>query len=144
MVRVLLNADEKNAARALLHATWDPSDLTQGALTKAADPFGVNPREAYMSILHLDTLDALRDLDFLVFKGGTCVQTYLPPPYQRVSVDLDFNSRHPHPNTVETAIETLNERLAANGRAATIRGLEYGRFLPLGYDEHSGTVGFAR
>lgn len=144
MARVILTADEKEAARSLLHKTWGPANLTQAALTKAADPFGVNPREAYMSLLHLDTLDALRGLDFLVFKGGTCIQTYLPPAYQRLSVDLDFNSRYPHPSTVEAAIKELNERLTAQGRAATIRGVEFGKLLPLGYDEHSGAVGFAR
>lgn len=144
MARVILTADEKAAARALIQKTWDPANVTRDALTKAADPFGVNPREAYASLLHLDTLDALRDLDFLVFKGGTCVQTYLPPALQRVSVDLDFNSRYPHPNTVENAIAELNARLRADGRAATIHGLEYGSLIPQGHDEHAGTVAFAR
>jgi predicted nucleotidyltransferase component of viral defense system len=140
----MLTADEKATARTLMRKTWDAANVTRDALTKAADPFGVNPREAYASLLHLDTLDALRDLDFLVFKGGTCVQTYLPPAFQRISVDLDFNSRYPHPNTVENAITELNARLHAAGRAATIHGLEYGSLIPQGHDEHAGTVAFAR
>lgn len=144
MARIILTADEKETARALLHRTWTPADLTQAAITKAADPFGVNPRDAYMTLLHLDTLDALRALDFLVFKGGTCVQTYLPPGYQRISVDLDYNSRHPHPSTIESAIGDLNAKLEKDGRAATIHGIEYGKLLPIGYDQHTGTVGFAR
>lgn len=104
----------------------------------------MNPRDAYVTLLHLDTLDALSDLDFLVFKGGTCVQTYLSPNYQRVSVDLDYNSRHAHPSTIEGALSDLNAKLEKDGRAATIHGLDYGKLLPTGYDQHTGTVGFAR
>lgn len=144
MPRIVLSADEKQAAREILHETWASVDLTQAAITRAAAPFGVNPREAYMTLLHLDTLDALSELDFLVFKGGTCVQTYLPPAYQRISVDLDFNSRHPHPNTVENHIHKLNVKLAEQGRAVTLQGIEYGKLLLLGHDERTGTVGFAR
>lgn len=144
MTRIVLNADEKRAARALLENTWDAGQLTQAALEKAAAPWGVNPREAYMSLVHLDTLDALRELDFLVFKGGTCVQTYLPPGYQRISVDLDFNSRHPHPNTVDAAIKNVNTSLAQTGRAATIHGIPFGSLVPFDEDKHTGTVSYAR
>lgn len=141
---MLLSADEKRAARAVLEATWDPACLTRAALEEAAAPFGVNPREAYATLLHLDTLDALRGLDFLVFKGGTCVQTYLPPGLQRVSVDLDFNSRHPHPNTVDAAVRKLNASLRGSGRCVTLHGVEYGALLPFGADPQSGTVSYAR
>ncbi len=146
MPRVILSVDEKRDARGLLEHTWDPASLTQAALERAAAPFGVNPREAYMSLLHLDTLDALAsaDLDFLVFKGGTCVQSYLPPARQRISVDLDFNSRHPHPNTVDAAIQQVNRKLRDSGRASTIQGVEYGALLPFGSDRQSGTVSYAR
>lgn len=97
-----------------------------------------------MSLLHIDTLDALSGLDFLVFKGGTCIQTHLPPGFQRLSVDLDYNSRHPHPNTVETSISDLNDTLRKTGRTTKIRDLEYGALLPQGYDTIAGTVAFAR
>ncbi len=144
MARIPLSAEEKRAARALLDGTWNAADVTQAAVQKAAQPFGVNPREAYMSLLHLDTLDAMRDFDFLVFKGGTCIQTYLPPGYQRLSVDLDFNSRHPHKNTVNTAIEGLNKRLEEEGRAHTIQGVPFGYLVPFDEDAQSGTVSFGR
>ena len=144
MARVLLTADEKKQARALLDAMWKPEQVTIGSVTAAADPLQVNPREAYITLLHLDTLDALHELDFLVFKGGTCVQTFLPPARQRISVDLDFNSRYAHPNTVESAIVNLNTQLVKDGRAATIHGIEYGKLLPDGHNAPTGTVNFAR
>lgn len=144
MPRIALSADDKTAARGVLLKTWQEADLTQRAIDEAARPFAVNPREAYMTLLHMDTLDCLKDLDFLVFKGGTCVQTYLAPGFQRLSVDVDFNSRHPHPNTVESDIQDLNGKLRADGRAVTVQGVEFGTLLPEGFDRFSGTVEFAR
>lgn len=144
MSRVFLTADEKEAARQVLHHTWKPADLTQAAITRASAPFGVSARDAYMTLLHLDTIDALSGLGFLVFKGGTCVQTHLKPGHQRISVDLDYNSRHPHPNTLQTAIADLNVDLARKGRTAKLRNLDFGSFHPREYDAQSGTIEFAR
>ncbi|MHB8584880.1 MAG: nucleotidyl transferase AbiEii/AbiGii toxin family protein [Thermoplasmatota archaeon] len=144
MVRIILTAEEKRATRGILARTWGPEALTQGAIQRASEPFGVNPREAYMTLLHLDTLDALRSLDFIVLKGGTCAQTYVAPDLQRVSIDLDFNSRHSHPKTVEAAVADLNVRLMNESRAATAQGIPFGTLVPDKVDAHTGTVGFAR
>jgi predicted nucleotidyltransferase component of viral defense system len=55
---------------------------------------------------HMEILRRLAPLsEFLVFKGGTCVQSYINPMLQRASNDLDFNTTIQNPNALMQKME---------------------------------------
>ena len=80
---------------------WDRKQLTQEIFREIQQKTGIPARLVEITFWHVDTLGILSSADWLIFKGGTCVQTYLPSMYQRASVDLDFNSEIENPNSIK-------------------------------------------
>jgi predicted nucleotidyltransferase component of viral defense system len=123
---------------------WQRRDLSQAKLIEVQIASGISSHLVESVIWGMDTLDVLREEDWLVFKGGTCVQSYLPHGVQRASVDLDFNSRIANPLAVKEKIDSLNGSIQESGRSQSIRGIEFGS-LSLHFDDRSsGTLNFTR
>ncbi len=123
---------------------WHRKQLTQEVFRGIQHKSGIPARLVEITFWHLDTLGILSDCNWLVFKGGTCVQTYLPSGFQRASVDLDFNSIIENPNTIKDEIQNLNKRIQKRGGQANIAGIMFGTFEFKGDDPHSGTLNFGR
>jgi len=110
---------------------------------------GVNPRDFEKEIWAYDTLFILQKLSGmdLYFKGGTCVQTYLPLDHQRFSIDLDFNinTKDRSTNAILGEIAELNRKLEDKDLLReTSNNLTYGGIYPQYYDRNSGVITFAR
>ena len=97
-----------------------------------------------MMFWHYDTLSILKDNEWLVFKGGTCVQSWIPSGMQRASVDLDLNSSVANPNAVRDKISKINEITRREERAVKVHGIEFGSIEYRSIDESSGTLNFSR
>ncbi len=128
---------------------WPLKELTQAKLRELQRDFGVSAYLIEMVFWHLDTLHQLsRIKDFLVFKGGTCVQSYLPEKFQRASNDLDFNTTINNPNALMEKMAELNEHLEENNNALSLQIddtlVPYGHFEFEFNDARSGTLSFKR
>ncbi len=128
---------------------WKRKQLTQKVFRDIQWEVGIPPTLIETMFWHLDTLHQLTKLKPApIFKGGTCVQCYLPPTLQRASNDLDFNSRTGNPNTIIDQIKELNKKLLKEGKAIELK--KHGqkiRYGTLDYnlkDERSGTITFNR
>jgi len=136
--------DEEKGDILKIVKVWKRDQLNQDVFRSIQISSGVPARLVELMFWHMDTLDALRPMDHLVFKGGTCVQVHLAPDLQRASVDLDFNSAVGHPDAVERKFGELNSVLEKKGRAAVVGGIRFG-FLEKGWvDRHTGTITFHR
>lgn len=142
-MKLILNHEEK-AALADIIKVWERAQITQDSLRHIQQATGVPSRLIETIFYQVDTLDALSELDWLVFKGGTCVQSHLPYQKQRASVDLDLNSRIGNPNAIEHQIDSCNEQLRKLGRTTIIQNIEFGTLAYQGTDEHSGTLNYIR
>ena len=142
-VRLVLTVKEKeNILEAV--RVWKRSQMSQEVFRAIQQATGIPARLVEVTFWHMDTLALLEQADWLVFKGGTAVQSYLPPSLQRASVDLDFNSRIANPVAVRQAMEELNERLDREGLVVDIKGHPFGRFEFKGEDPGSGVLNYAR
>ena len=124
--------------------SWERHQINQEVFRGIQRKSGIPARLVEVTFWHTDTLSVLVDLDWLVFKGGTCVQSFLPAGYQRASVDLDFNSKMGNPNSIREAINNLNQRLQDEDRFAKIQEFEFGTFEFKGEDPRTGTLNFSR
>ena len=90
---------------------------------------------------HMEILYRLLPIsEYLVFKGGTCVQSYIDPMFQRASNDLDFNTTIQNHNALIQKIEDINRQLRNQGTAVEIQGIPYGFFEFESADKASGTL----
>ena len=124
--------------------TWDRLQHSQQALNEIQRKTGIPARLAEITFWHYDTLFALSLADWLVFKGGTCVQTYLKPGFQRASADLDFNSSLENPNTILTEMETINRSIDKNKACFRAGDVDFGRIEFICEDRATGTMNFSR
>lgn len=143
MHRIILTARERAAVFGAF-SVWDRHNLRRGALEAEAARHGVAAVDAYVTLLHLDTLHVLGQGFPTVWKGGTAIQTLLPPMVQRVSVDLDFNSTTSNVEVLREAIEAANQRLADNGKIVTVQGVPIGRFYQADHRPAYRTIEFRR
>lgn len=90
----------------------------------------------------ISTFRFLPSLFKSVFKGGTCVQSYIDPVLQRASNDLDFNTTIQNPNALMQKIEELNRQLKTQGTAIEAQGILYGVFEFELNDTASGTLNY--
>jgi len=142
-MRLKFDPDEKQKIASIIKA-WAPKQVTQGVFDTVKSGFGI-PRGLVQTMFwHVDTLLALSSLDWLVFKGGTCVQSYIPYGFQRASDDLDFNSGIENPNTIRGELKKWNELALKNGNAVRIRGIDFGVLEFVHQDKLSGTMTFKR
>ncbi|MEA1925325.1 MAG: nucleotidyl transferase AbiEii/AbiGii toxin family protein [Candidatus Altiarchaeota archaeon] len=128
---------------------WRREQLTQKTFRDIQEETGIPPTLIETMFWHLDTLHQLTKLKPApIFKGGTCVQNYIPPSLQRASNDLDFNSRTGNPNTIIDQIKELNKKLLKKGNAIEFKKhkqkIRYGTLDYNLKDERSGTVTFSR
>ncbi len=142
-MRINFSADEKAAVLGIIKV-WKRGQLDIRTFNAIQSKYGVPARLAETMFWHLDTLDAIGRTGQLVFKGGTCIQSYVAPELQRASVDLDFNTSIQNPNAVMDAMADLNEKLDDAGRTALVKGVKFGAVEFDFKDEKSGTLSFRR
>jgi hypothetical protein len=142
-IRIELSSEELTEIMSTIKC-WDRKQLTQTVFQEIQQISGIPARLVEITFWHLDTLSILSSADWLVFKGGTCVQTYLSSGYQRASVDLDFNSEIENPNSIKDEIGILNEQVKKEGAFTEIEGIEFGTFEFKADDPYSGTLNYSR
>ncbi|MDD5503088.1 MAG: nucleotidyl transferase AbiEii/AbiGii toxin family protein [Candidatus Thermoplasmatota archaeon] len=142
-MRVNFSAEEKAAVLGIVKV-WKRSQIDVKSFDAIQSKYGIPARLAETMFWHLDTLDAIGRAGQLVFKGGTCIQSYVAPELQRASVDLDFNTSIQNPNAIMDAMEDLNKILEGAGRIASVRGVKFGAVEFDFKDEKSGTLSFRR
>ena len=138
----MAHSDQMDILSTVKH--WDRKHLTQEIFRKIQQKTGIPARLVEITFWHFDTLGILSACDWLVFKGGTCVQTYLPSGFQRSSVDLDFNSKIENPNSIKDEIQNLNNNIFEKYGTTKIKGIEFGALEFKTDDSHSGTLNFNR
>lgn len=142
-MRLLLSAQEKEAILSIIRI-WQRNQINIDTFMAIQSRYGVPARLIETNFWHLDTLDVLKEFEGLVFKGGTCIQSYIAPQMQRVSVDLDFNTTIHNPNAVLDAMEKINSKIIENGRAVSIKGINFGTIDFADKDRRTGTITFLR
>ncbi|MCK4614780.1 MAG: nucleotidyl transferase AbiEii/AbiGii toxin family protein [Thermoplasmata archaeon] len=142
-MRIELTHDERMEILSTV-TIWDRQQITQEVFRDIQRKCGIPARLVEITFWHTDTLAVLADEDWMVFKGGTCVQSFLPAGYQRASVDLDFNSTIGNPNSIKDEFNRLNQKIRDKGKCASIQGFGFGTFEFRGEDTRTGTLNFTR
>lgn len=142
-MRLDLSSEEKSRTLSIVKV-WKRDAMNFDTFRAMQVEWGVPARLVETVFWHLDTLDALGSPEWLVFKGGTCVQSYIKPEFQRASVGLDFNTDIQNPNAVMDAVKKLNVKLREEERAVTVRGVDFGSIEFDSRDIRSGTLNFKR
>lgn len=140
---VELSHDDKLEILSLVKS-WRREQTTQENLRKIQKHSGIPARSIEMMFWHYDTLSLLKESEWLVFKGGTCVQSWIPSGMQRASVDLDLNSSVANPNAIREKISRINEIIRKENRALTVHGIDFGSIEYRSIDKISGTLNFSR
>ncbi len=143
MKRIILSPAQKTALLETL-PVLDRETVHRPVLEDLARYYQVPATGVYVMVLHLDTLHALSDEAPLVWKGGTAIQSLLPPDVQRISTDLDFNSTTPHVEILREAIQDINARLTDASALVDIEGVTFGRFYEADHQERYQTIEFRR
>ncbi|GFO96371.1 hypothetical protein ig2599ANME_0559 [groundwater metagenome] len=122
---------------------WRRDQLTQDVFRSLQVKYGIPSYLIETMFWHMEILFRLEPIsEFLVFKGGTCVQSYIDPMFQRASNDLDFNTTIENPNALKQKIEDLNTLLIDQGVALEAQGVHYGIFEFESSDAVSGTLNY--
>lgn len=138
----LTKAEKSDAWR--IASTFKEIDATKQSLSNFSTSIGISTRYLEHMLWQLDTLYVLsRCSEDLVWKGGTCVQSYLPPNYQRYSIDLDFNVKL-EKNNVFKLIEKINNKIMNENKYKDIEEVRFGTFIYQRSDEIIGSITFFR
>ncbi len=141
-MRITFSVEEKTALLSTIQV-WKREQLTQEVFRKLQMKYGIPAYLIETLFWHTEILHRLQPVgEFLVFKGGTCVQSYIDPMFQRASNDLDFNTTIENPNALMQKIENLNTRLKDGGIAIEAQGIKYGVFELESTDTVSGTLNY--
>ncbi len=141
-MRISFGAEEKIKLLSTVRV-WNRNQLTQEVFRKLQVKYGIPAYLVETMFWHMEILRRLAPLgEFLVFKGGTCVQSYINPMLQRASNDLDFNTFIQNPNALMQKIEDLNRQLETQGTTVEIQGIPYGFFQFEASDKASGTLNY--
>jgi predicted nucleotidyltransferase component of viral defense system len=141
-MRTVFSAEEKTKLLSII-AVWRRDQLTQDVFRKLNLKYGIPAYLIENLFWQLEILGRLLPLsEYLIFKGGSCVQSYIDPLLQRASNDLDFNTTIENPNALMQKIEELNNLLITQGRAIKIQGVQYGVFEFEFNDTVSGTLNY--
>ncbi len=124
--------------------SWEREQITQEVLRSIQKDIGIPARYVEIMFWHYDILSLFAETDWLIFKGGTCVQSFIRPGYQRASMDLDFNSSIGNPNAIKCEISILNKMMDKKGAHVTVQGIDFGKIEFIEDDVHSGTLNFIR
>jgi len=125
-------------------SSWERNQISQEIFREIQRKSGIPARLVEITFWHTDTLALLAEVDWLVFKGGTCVQSYLPPGYQRASVDLDFNATIGNPHSIRKEVNRLNNRIRGGENFVSIQGFDFGILEFKGEDSRTGTLNYSR
>lgn len=123
---------------------FEEKDFTPQALGSAYSGVGISTRYIEYSMWQLDTLYILSHFaNSLVWKGGSCVQSYVPPKYRRWSVDIDLNSELDR-DAIFDFVDDINRMLYDHKKVITIGDVNFGKIEF--YDENpvTGTLNFFR
>jgi predicted nucleotidyltransferase component of viral defense system len=141
-MRISFSVEEKTKLLSTIHI-WRREQLTQDMFRKLQVKYGIPAYLTETMFWHMEILYRLLPLcEFLVFKGGTCVQSYIDPMFQRASNDLDFNTTIQNPNALMQKIENLNNQLKTRGTAVEMQEVPYGFFEFESADRVSGTLNY--
>ncbi|MBU4490884.1 MAG: nucleotidyl transferase AbiEii/AbiGii toxin family protein, partial [Euryarchaeota archaeon] len=141
-MRISFSAEEKIRLLSTI-LIWNRNQLTQDVFRKLQAKYGIPPYLVETMFWHMEILRRLMPIsEFLVFKGGTCVQSYIDPALQRASNDLDFNTTIQNPNALMRKVEDLNSQLKLQGTAVEVQGIFYGMFEFESIDAASGTLNY--
>jgi predicted nucleotidyltransferase component of viral defense system len=122
---------------------WKREQLTQEVFRKLQVKYGIPAYLIETFFWHMEILNRLHPMsEFLVFKGGTCVQSHIDPLFQRASNDLDFNTTIENPNSLMQKIEDMNKLLKDKRIAIEVQGVQYGIFEFESNDAVSGTLNY--
>ncbi len=141
-MRMTFSVEEKIKLLSTIQV-WKREALTQEVFKKLQVKYGIPAYLIETLFWHLEILNRLQPMsEFLVFKGGTCVQSYIDPMFQRASNDLDFNTTIENPNALMQKIEDMNKLLKDKGIAIDVQGVQYGIFEYESNDAVSGTLNY--
>lgn len=141
-MRITFSVEEKIRLLSTIQV-WKREQLTQEVFRKLQVKYGIPAHLIETLFWHLEIMHRLQPVsEFLVFKGGTCVQSYIDPMFQRASNDLDFNTTIENPNALMQKIEELNKQLKDREIAVELQGVQYGIFEFESGDEVSGTLNY--
>ncbi len=141
-MRISFGVEERAKLLSTVHI-WNRKQLTQDMFRKLQVKYGIPAYLTETMFWHMEILHRLLPLsEYLDFKGGTCVQSYIDPMFQRASNDLDFNTTIQNPNALMQKIEDINKQLKNQGTAVEIQGVPYGFFEFESSDKASGTQNF--
>lgn len=139
-MRITFSVEEKISLLSTIQI-WKREQLTQDVFRKLQIKYGIPAHLIETLFWHLEILHRLKLInEFLVFKGGTCVQSFVDPMFQRASNDLDFNTTIENPNALMQKIEELNKYMIEREIALELQGVQYGIFEIESNDELSGTL----
>lgn len=141
--RVTLSNVEKRRIRATL-PVWSGVLPHRPQLEAFSAEMGVTARDVYTTLLHLDTLHALREDVPLIWKGGTAIQSVISSQIQRVSFDLDFNSSTGNVEIIRESMQDANQRLEDSGCLQEIQGVLYGAIFEKAHDKAREMIEFWR
>lgn len=123
---------------------FNEKQATRSFLSDISDEVGIATRHIEIMLWQIDTLYILRRISAnLVWKGGTCVQSYLDPKYQRFSVDIDLNSDLDREAILEQ-INSINKYLESNGKLFDLDGFNLGGFTFHSENKIIGVLNFFR
>ncbi len=142
-MRINLDHDEKMEILSIVK-TWERKQIIQEKMRSIQKDTGIPARSIEIMFWHYDTLSLLSNTESFIFKGGTCVQSWLPYEFQRASVDLDFNSSAGNPNSIRDIINGLNDIARDEDRIVKIRGIEFGSIEFRYMDDQTKTMTFVR
>lgn len=141
-MRISFGVEEKIKLLSTIHI-WSRDQLTQDMFRKMQVKYGIPAYLTETMFWHMEILYRLLPIsEYLVFKGGTCIQSYIDPMFQRASNDLDFNTTIQNQNALIQKIEDINKQLRNQGTAVEIQGIPYGFFEFESADKASGTLNF--
>ncbi|MGQ4892638.1 MAG: nucleotidyl transferase AbiEii/AbiGii toxin family protein [Candidatus Njordarchaeia archaeon] len=117
---------------------------TRSYLENFSSEIGIATRHIEMMLWQIDTLYILKRIENnVVWKGGTCVQSYVDPKYQRFSVDLDLNTDLDREAVFE-AINYINNKLEQEEKLFNVNGIKLGGFTFHSENKIIGVLNFFR
>ncbi|MGQ4913438.1 MAG: nucleotidyl transferase AbiEii/AbiGii toxin family protein [Candidatus Asgardarchaeia archaeon] len=125
--------------------TFEEKIATRQYLESFSKEIGIATRYLEHMLWQLDTLYILsaHSSEF-VWKGGTCIQSFVPPDYQRHSVDIDLNSSLTRKNIL-AMFKKLNNELITKGKYVALNDdVKLGTFVYHSEDRVTGSLNFFR
>ena len=141
---VKFTKQEKKRIWEMIPNVFEEKQATMQFLSEHSKRIGIATRYLEIMLWQIDTLYVLQSLfGNIVWKGGTCIQSYLKPEYQRYSVDLDLNTSLDRKGIFE-AIKNINKRLRDENRVFSINDISIGDITFHSENEILGVLNFFR